>query len=541
MQYKRVRTDVLIIGGGVTGFTAAYNTPEGRKITLLGTGRGASPFITGFDVPVEPDDSPEIMAGDELRVGCGQNDPELVDALCGGSRGTIDFLEKIGFVFDRKDGRLMTRRPVGASYPRVIGNGNDSGKQIVDILRSHLEAREGFTQINTVRVLRLLVKDGICCGALGVDRLSGEVICFEASAVILACGGFCRLFSFNSNSADIGGDGTAMAYEAGLPLIDMEFINYEPSAAVWPLQIKGAGMITTLNHEGAVMYNSRKERFMFRYSEKGEQAAKDVLGRAIFTEVAEGRGSEHGGVYMDCSFVPSGRIHEAYEMFYQRYIRFGIDLTKEPVEVFPAAHTSLGGVKISPDCSTAVKGLFVGGEAAGGVHGANRIGGTAGTETLVFGRICGLSAASYLDSCTPAAADDTDWDALIAECCGPRDAAPLGKEKTDALRSEMADRLGKDFNVVREGSSMERSLDWLRNAYTEAVSAGCADDGQALLLRMRLINDLLTAYLFASAAIERTESCGCHYRSDSAAPGPRYRTCSVKGPDGMPETGREFF
>ncbi len=541
MQYKRVRTDVLIIGGGVAGFTAAYHIPEEKTVTLLNTGRGASPFITGFDVPVEPGDSPEMMFEDEVAIGCGQNDTALVRTLCENSVDTIAFLESIGFVFDRKDGKLMSRRPVGASFARVIGNGNDSGKKIVDLLAPIMKARSNYSQYNTVRALKLMVKDGHCLGALAVDKLSGDIICFDASAVILACGGFCRLFGFSSNTPDIGGDGAAMALDAGLDLVDMEFINYEPSAAVWPPQIIGMGMITTLNHEGAVMYNNKKERFMYRYSEKGEQAAKDVMGRAIYTEVKEGRGSEHGGIYMDCSAVPAERIHEAYEMFYQRYIRWGIDLTKEPIEIFPAAHTSLGGVRIASDCSTAVKGLYAAGEVAGGVHGANRMGGMAGTETLVFGRICGLSVAESLAGAEAETASDEDWNALIADCAGPADAAPVSDGASDDIRNDIAKILTDDFNVIREGSSMERSLEKIRNYLMQAASCGASKGGLGILKRMRLLNDISTACAFASAALERTDSCGCHYRSDSIQSDTKYRTCVRKGMDGIPCAVRETF
>ena len=540
MEFERRKTDVLIIGGGVTGFMAAYWMSKDKTVTLLHTGRGASPYITGYNAVVSEGDSVETFINDTYASGWKQGNPELIRAMCEGSTTTIPFLKEIGFQFDMEGDNYRARRPIGASYPRVVGNGNISGKIIVDLLIEELKERETFTLMTPVRILRLLKKNNRACGALGVDVKENKLICFDTSAVILAVGGFCKIYEFSSNTSDIGGDGVAMAYELGLPLVDLEFVQFEPSGAVWPLAIRGHGMITTLNHEGAVIKNNEGERFMFRYDPNGEKVNKDLLGRGIYTEVKEGRGSPHGGVWFDCTAVPEKRIHEAYEMFYQRYIRQGIDLTKEPIEIFPAAHTSLGGVVINKDCSTALSGLFVGGETAGGIYGSNRIGGSAGTETQVFGKIAGIAANAYLESNeAPAFATDEEWQILIDETAGQGNGPVLTEEEMNAMRSDMENTLSADLNVVRVGADIERASAHLKEMLEKVEASGKQTTVEGLLKKTRIQHDLQTAYLLSLSALERTESNGCHWRTDSGpAPEKPYRIFVQKDESGSPKLTR---
>lgn len=540
MKFQRKKTDVLVIGGGVTGLMAAYWLPENTKVTLLNTGRGASPYITGYNAIVSEGDSVETFINDTYASSWQQGDPELIRTLCEGSVETIPFLKKLGFEFDMEGDNYRARRPVGASYPRVVGNGNISGKIIGDLLREKLKARETCTLMDSMRILRLLKKNDRICGALGVDCKENQLVCFDASAVILAVGGFCKIYEFSSNTSDIGGDGIAMAYDMGLPLVDLEFVQFEPSGAVWPLPIRGHALITTLNHEGAVIKNSEGERFMYRYSPNGEQVNKDLLGRAIYQEVKEGRGTPHGGVWFDCTAVPAERIHEAYEMFYQRYIRQGIDITKEAAEVFPAAHTSLGGVKIQPDCSTELDGLFACGEVVGGLYGANRIGGSAGTETQVFGKIAGLTVKAYLETLDGVAyATDEEWAALIKETAGQGQGPALMEEEINAMRDDMKKTLSDALNVIRNGADMKRATIRLKELLDRVLSAAPQTTEVGMLQKVRLQNDLQTAYLLSLAALERTESCGCYWRTDSAeASGAPYRIQVQKDENGNPKVTR---
>ena len=538
MEYKRIKTDVLVIGGGVTGFMAAYFIPEDKSVTLLNTGRGASPFITGYNVPVRKGDSAEKMFEDEFTGGSRQADKELLKTLCDGSYETIPFLKSIGFDFDMEGEEYRARQPIGSSYPRVVGAGNISGKIIVDLLAPILAERKNYSQYNTIRIIRLAKKDGKVCGALGVDKLTNELVCFDAASVILCCGGFCKIFEFSTNTQDIGGDCIAMPYELGLPLVDMEFINFEPSGAVWPEEIKGDGMITTLNNEGAVIYNSDKHRFMLDYSDRAECVHKDELGREIYKQVKAGKGSPHGGVWYDCTAVPAERIHEAYEMFYQRYIKYDIDITKEPVEVYPAAHTSLGGVQINTDCSTVLPGLFVAGENAGGVHGANRIGGMAGLETQVFGKIAGLAASEYVKKTECTGLSEAEWEAFINESAG-EGSNMLSDEEIAASKKEMAVLLSDNLNVIRNLPDIKKSLDRIKELLDKAKTSGGKAEGSWILKRNRLINDLETGYLFCTAAYARKETRGGHFLTDSMpAPEKLYTVKLVKGADGNPEVSK---
>lgn len=518
MNYKRIKTDVLVIGGGLTGHMAAYQTSQERPTVLLATGRGASPFISGYNVPVTKEDSVESFIADTLENGHGVGRLDLIRQLCEKSKDTVPFLESIGFTFDKTDGEFNVRWPVGSSHPRVVGQGNTTGAIIVNLLRDQLKKRELMTLEDSVRALRLLEKDGAVCGALCMDMKTKELLCYDTKAVILATGGFSRIYEFSSNSSDIGGDGIAMAYELGVPVINMEFIQFEPAGAVWPPQVAGDGMITTLNNEGAVMLNAQGERFMFKYDDRGERVNKDILGRSIYQEVADGHGTPHGGVWYDCTAVGAERIHEAYEYYYQRYARVGIDITKEPVEVYPTAHTSLGGVVVGKHCDTCVQGLFACGEIIGGLHGASRIGGSAGLETQVFGKLAGEAVLDYLHdgkACTEAA--DEDWEALIRDAAGTGRSAELSVEQMEQIHKQMEVTLTRNLNVIRNREAMEGAKAELTELLAEVAASGAQTSIDGMYRKLRLQHDLLAAVLLARAALERGESCGCHWRSDAVA------------------------
>lgn len=535
MDYKRIKTDVLVIGGGLTGHMAAYWTSEKRSTVLLSTGRGATPFISGYNVPVTKEDSIESFIADTTENSHGVGRSDLIRLLCEKSVDTVPFLESIGFTFDKTDGEFNVRWPVGSSHPRVVGQGNTTGAIIVNHLREHLKKRELMTLENAVRAIRLLVKDGVVCGALCVHMKTGELICYDAKTVILATGGFSRIYEFSSNSSDIGGDGIAMAYELGIPLINMEFIQFEPAGAVWPKEIAGDGMITTLNNEGAVMLNSEGERFMFRYDERGERVNKDILGRSIYQEVAAGRGTPHGGVWYDSTAVGAERLHSAYEYYFQRYARCGIDITKEAVEVYPTAHTSLGGLVIGKECDTCVTGLYACGEIIGGLHGASRIGGSAGLETQVFGRLAGEAALAYLDREEAASeATDEEWQTFIQDTAGTGHASALTAEEMDEIREQMQTMLTRDLNVVRSREPMERTEKALTRLLAQVEESGAQTSVDGMFRKVRLQHDLQAAVLLTRAALERGESLGCHWRSDAVeAPAEPYwvRQQRVNGTD----------
>ena len=504
-----MKTDLLIIGGGLAGLTAAYEVLKaepGRRITILRPGAGSSPYVHGFNMPLNPQDSTELFIQDTEASGRGQGNAALVEELCRGSLELLPFFDELGLDFNREaDGSYQQLRPLGASCPRVISIGNDAGGAILRKLLTVMEQHENVSVCTTLHALRLITEDGRVCGAHCFDTQSKRWMQIKAKAVILAAGGFCRIFPFSTNSADLGGDAMAMALDAGAELTDMEFVQFEPSAAVWPLGIAGKSVITTLFYEGAVLRNGKGERFMFRYSDKGECADKDVLSFAIASEIAAGRGTEHGGVAFDASGVGRERLEEAYSAYVKRYRAVGMDIAEQAMEIAPAAHTSLGGVYARPDCSTSVEGLFVCGETLGGLHGANRIGGNAGLETMVFGRRAGCSAAAYMDTFSGEPADCTDE---ISDA-----AATVN---IDALRAELTKIVGGALGVIREAGKLEQAKTELERMLEQIPESGC-------YAQERLRNDTLTAYAVTLAALERKTSTGCHVRTDSVGEPEKYR------------------
>lgn len=517
--YEKARIDALIIGSGLSALMAArsLHMPEGMQAMIIGTGSGASPFVHGFNMPLHPDDSVDCFIEDTLRSGRGQNSKSLVEELCRGSLELLPVLRgELGVDFDKKDGQYKFLRPLGASHPRVVSVGNETGVEIIKKIREELLRRPDITFCPGYRALRLMVRDGCVCGALVYSAKNFTYTFIETKTVILASGGFCGIYPFSTNTSDIGGDGIAMAYEAGLPLVDLEFVQFEPSAAVYPDALRGRSVITTMYYEGAVLRNKNGDRFMLSVSDKGECVDKDVQARAIFTEIAEGRGTEHGGVYFDATGVGAEKLNEQYSSYVKRYSDVGIDISKEPFEIAPAPHTSLGGVMIAPDCSTAVRGVFACGEITGGLHGANRIGGNAGLETLVFGRRAGLSAAVYLAGAQFRKTDAAEIDTFVKSVSGW--GVEYTPEKLADIKAQVSEVLSKDLNVLRCGIDLGKAVWNLRAALKSMSSATCRSNNQ-LYDKLRIQNDLTAAYLLAVAANARGESCGCHVRTDSSPEG----------------------
>lgn len=513
-------TDCLIIGGGLSGWMAAREcTRAGIRVTLLQDGMGASPWVHGFNVPVHPEDSTTLFLEDTLKSGQGLSSPELAEALCGDALQVFQELGLMGLSFNRDREGYQLLRPLGESKPRLVSIGNETGVAVLQALNRELD---GKVDVISARALRLCKKNECVCGALiysGKDKKWEQI---SAKAVILASGGYCGIFPVSTNKKDSGGDGIGMAYEAGAKLCDMEFIQFEPSASVWPPALNGTSMITTLLHEGAVLRNKDGERFMLKYGADGERVGKDLMARRISTEVSSGHGTEHGGVYFDATGVGREKLERDYSMYVERYRRVGIDLASQWIELGPAPHTSLGGVVIDKNGATSLRGLFACGEVIGGLHGANRIGGNAGLETLVFGRRAGKAAAVY---------------ALSADYCYPDEIMPeTGKEScaetVQNLRTAMRTQLSECLGAVRCGDKLSRGISEFHSLLNQSESLKGMNSEEAFSI-LRLRNDLTAALLTAVAALNRTDTLGCHARSDSQqASAENYRISLWKDPDG---------
>ena len=512
-----MQTDVLIIGGGLAGTVAADEIIKNStlRVIQIGCGGGASPFIHGFCIPVSENDSEELFLEDSVKSGYGQSDVSLLRRLCLGSSELTSYFGELGLSLDTDEGGVRLIHSLGSSVPRIASIGNNTGPMMLRALRARLGEASRYTSLDGQRALSLIKANGRVVGARCFDTETREFYSIYAKTVILATGGFGRLFPESTNSRDVGGDGVAMAYLAGAALTDMEFIQFEPSAAVWPPEVAGKGIVTTMFYDGAVLRGRSGERFMLAYGEEAERVPKDVQAKCISHEMSQNGTTEHGGVWFDATGVPEEKWQGVYRPYLNRYLALGIDLRKEPVEIAPAAHTTSGGVYIDGDCYTGVPGLIACGEAAGGIHGANRLGGNAGLEVMVFGRIAGKRAIAEAGAVDTLPEDeervpDTEPDITVSD-----------------IRASLSEIVRNSLSVVRSGEKMESARAKL-SAMLEFLGGyeGCYE-------KHRLHNDLLTAYLTLSAALERTSSVGCHFREDGVLEEEKYRIEIKKSGEGV--------
>jgi len=377
-----VTFDVLIIGGGLAGWRAAESAVQlGATVCLVANGSGNSPHVHALNSPVLPNDSVACHIADTLASGHGENDPELVRVLCEGAARLTDEFE-----FDREsDGSYRLLKPLGSTVPRCVMIGPAVGNEILRRIREKLSDRVTFVEA-TVETL----SPGWVATYRAADR-EGEI---RSRAVVLATGGWCGRYDFSTNPSYLKGDGIRMAEALGADILDREKVQYEPTVALEPMALRGIPVITTMLYEGATFRNASGDEFL-----PDSRLNKDELSRAIFRELERG-GGVRGGVWYDATGVSRELLETRYAPLTRRYAAQGIDITKDWMLVAPAPHTSLGGVRIDPSCRVLDKtgqpipGLFAAGEVTGGVHGANRLGGNAGTEVLVFGKIAGISAAT---------------------------------------------------------------------------------------------------------------------------------------------------
>ena len=378
--------DVLIIGGGLAGWRAAEAAVKaGASVALVANGSGNSPDIHAINVPVCEDDSVERFIDDTLRSGRGGCDRELVEVLC---RESVKLKDE--FPFDRNpDGSYKLLQPLGCSVPRCVTIGHKIGAYALAKIKRDLAGEVEVVE-NRVTALSFNSQISTFNSQLGDD--DGTRI---ACSIVIATGGWCGKYDFSDNPPELRGDGIEMAATFGAATRDMDIVQYEPTVALAPESVRRIPVITTMFFEGATLRNAKGDEFL-----SDRHANKDEMSRAIFAEIEAGRGVD-GGVWFDATKVPREILDTTYVDTVKRYAAAGIDIHRESMLVAPAPHTSLGGLVIDTRCrvlsadGTPIPGLFAAGEVTGGIHGLNRIGGNAGTETLVFGKIAGEEAASY--------------------------------------------------------------------------------------------------------------------------------------------------
>src|SRR5918996_301058 len=408
--------DVLIIGSGSAGLRAAIEAHDaGSHVLIISKSKKGDPHTVlargGINAALgtmDLEDNWMIHAADTLREGEFLADYERVELLCKNAPDAVNELVNWGARFHReKDGRL-TQRFFGAhTYRRTVFYEDRTGEEIIRVLMDEVSQRK-IEIVDSVYVIKLLKSDDVIGeepgeeevkGALGIDIEKKEIVIFECKSLILAAGGYTRVYSVSSSRIfENYGEGVALAYEAGADLVDMEMVQFHPTGMVWPEKALGILATEAIRGEGGVLLNSRGERFMKNYYPKRmELGPRDVVARAVYNEIINGRSTKHGGVWLDITHLSKRKILERLPTMYEQFKEInGIDISKEKMEVGPTAHYSMGGVVVDIKCRTKVRGLFAVGETISQIHGANRLGGNSLLDTVVFGKIVGAEAAKFM-------------------------------------------------------------------------------------------------------------------------------------------------
>src|SRR6478609_8099627 len=421
--------DVLVIGAGGAGLRAAIEAKmAGANVglvckSLLGKAHTvmAEGGVAAALQHVAASDSWQVHFRDTMVGGKLLNNPRMAELHATEAPARVRELELWGAVFDRTaDGRILQRPFGGHSHPRLAHVGDRTGLEMIRTLQDRAVGL-GIPVYMECTVSRLITGPGGVTGAFGYWRTTGQPVIFPAKAIVLATGGIGKAYEVTSNSWEYSGDGQGLAYAAGSELIDMEFVQFHPTGMVWPPGVRGLLVTEAVRGEGGLLTNASGERFMERYDPKRmELSTRDVVARAIYTEVAEGRGSPRGGVFLDVSHLPEATVKRKLPSMYAQFHELaGVDITREQMEVGPTCHYFMGGMRVDAETAKSrVVGLFAAGECAGGLSGATRLGGNSLSDLLVFGRRAGKAAAGYAAQGEGGAVDESDLAAASAELDG---------------------------------------------------------------------------------------------------------------------------
>jgi succinate dehydrogenase / fumarate reductase flavoprotein subunit len=520
-------TDVLVIGAGAAGMYAAIDAARAGASVLLADrsliGRGGATVMAQMTVAValgsQTPDHWSHHYQDTLNAGRGLCNEPLARLLCEDGADCIREMEEWGVGWARKDGHITQVMAPGHDRPRcVYVDFLNTGPAVSKTLRRVVNKTAGIRKAGDLCVVDLLRKDGGIVGAAAIHLGSGAPVILSARATIIATGGLTRLYRRNSASANMGGDGYALALRAGASLVDMEFVQFFPIGHLAPRLIgMDPIMWDPFRYKlGGRLFNNHMEEFTQNYgvAEDGKYViTRDVGSYAIVKEVAAGRGSPHGGVYLSFQHVPESQLREAFGPVIDRLAANGIDLTKMPIEVAPIAHYHMGGIAADAQMQTDLPGLFAAGEAVGGANGANRLSGNAITEALVFGRRAGRSAAGHAKqmNSTPRQADNTGPALELISASLYRDFNTA--EMVQTLQATMQD----DVGALRSETGLRRALQQF-DGLSQQLGATPPGDGKGFDMRridwFDLRNMLLVARTVAQAALARTETRGAQQRED---------------------------
>jgi succinate dehydrogenase / fumarate reductase flavoprotein subunit len=527
---ETVETDLLVIGAGGAGMRGAIAAADaGCKVvvvtkTLLGKAHTvmAEGGMAAAMANVSSLDSWKAHFADTMKGGKLLNNWRMAEFHAKEAPDRVLELERWGAVFDRTSDGLIHQRPFGAhTYPRLAHIGDRTGLELIRSLQDVLIHRDSVTVHMEVTVTRLLVTDGRIAGALAYNRHDGSLILYQAKAVLLATGGWGRIYRVTSNSWECTGDGTALAYEAGARIQDPEMVQFHPTGMVWPPGVRGILVTEGVRGEGGLLRNSEGERFMTKYDpERMELSSRDVVARAINSEVLAGRGTPHGGAFLDISHRKPEFIKHKLPSMYEQFLKLAdVDITKEPMEVGPTIHYAMGGVRVEAATgATDVDGLFAAGEVACGLHGANRLGGNSLSDLLVFGKRAGDGAAAFaLANPRPVKPQPTQITEETEILMGPLERE--GAESPYEIFSELRDILTVHAPIIRDEATLKAGLDKVLALRPRAEQCGTGGGTSKAFnpgwhtardLRFMITN----AEALIRAAIERKESRGGHARSD---------------------------
>jgi len=471
-SYEVREHDVLIIGAGGAGLRAAIAASEkGLSVgivskSLLGKAHTvmAEGGIAAAVGNVDPDDSWRQHFIDTLKSGKFLNNWRMAEIFTKEAPERVIELEQWGALFNRTPQGRISQRPFGGhTYRRLCHVGDRTGLEMIRTLQEKVLSTDAKVYMETT--VTKLFKDGSgrVVGALAYTRESGKFVHFKVKAVIMATGGWGRIYKVTSNSWEGTGDGCVLAYDAGAELVDMEMVQFHPTGMVWPPGVRGILVTEGVRGEGGILRNAEGERYMERYDpEKMELSTRDVVARANYTEVTEGRGSEHGGVYLDITHLGYDGIMKKLPTMHEQFLKLAdIDIAKDPMEVFPTVHYTMGGIKVDPEtCVTNVPGLFAAGECGGGLHGANRLGGNSLSDLLVFGRRAGLGVAEYVEQ----SSHGTEIEEREIRTEISRVLEPLEKPEGDndespyLMQQELQETMMVHANLMRNEESLKEGL-----------------------------------------------------------------------------------
>ena len=562
MQHQIHEHEVLVVGAGGAGLRAAIAAAShgvsvglvcksllGKAHTVMAEGGVAAALAN-----VDDRDSWKVHFADTMRGGQYLNSWRMAELHAKESPAAVKELEAWGAVFDRtKDGRILQRNFGGHRYPRLAHVGDRTGLEMIRTLQDH-GVHQGIDVHMECTVLTLLKDGDRVVGAFGYDRERGRFRVFRAKAIVLATGGIGRAFKITSNSWEYTGDGQALAYEAGAELMDMEFVQFHPTGMVWPPSVRGILVTEGVRGEGGVLKNNAGRRFMFddipenyrnqtadneeegwRYTQGDKSArrppellTRDHVARCINREVKEGRGSPHGGVFLDIAWIkkkiPNAAEHikkKLPSMYHQFKQLADIDITREVMEVGPTTHYIMGGVRVDPDSqmSPTVPGLFAAGECAAGLHGANRLGGNSLSDLLVFGKRAGDYAAAFAKAHPSGRVDEGQVEAAVKAALAPFERA-RSDEGPYQVQFDLQEMMQNLVGIVRTESEMAIAVETLADLRNRAASVkvvGNREYNAGWHTALDLPNLLTISEAIARAGLERRESRGAHFRDDYPA------------------------